>query len=262
MTTEAPPDKQSTAALSVASNSGLILLKLVAGTLTGSVAVLTEVVHSSIDLVASIVCRWGSRWVDSVAEVDRGRHRHGKGHEPVAVVPIETEDHRCHEADHGGDRPRDPRELDLPVLMIAGVRHGRSMPRGSARASSRLRNLQQSRIATAHLGPVRPQSVLASAVPTTSKEDQVTKAEFIDQVADRAGLSKKDASEAVDAVLETIEGALKRGSDVVFSGFGKFSVSQRSAREGRNPATGEKIQIAASRVPKFTAGASLKKAVN
>jgi len=90
----------------------------------------------------------------------------------------------------------------------------------------------------------------------------VTKAEFIDQVADRAGLSKKDASEAVDAVLETIESALRRGSDVVFSGFGKFSVSDRAAREGRNPATGEKIQIKATKVPKFSAGASLKKAVN
>jgi DNA-binding protein HU-beta len=90
----------------------------------------------------------------------------------------------------------------------------------------------------------------------------VTKAEFIDQVADRAGLSKKDASDAVDAVLETIGDALKRGSDVVFSGFGKFSVSERSAREGRNPATGEKIQIAATKVPKFTAGAALKKSVN
>jgi DNA-binding protein HU-beta len=90
----------------------------------------------------------------------------------------------------------------------------------------------------------------------------VTKTEFIDEVAERAGLSKKDASAAVDAVLETIEGALKRGSDVTFSGFGKFSVSARSAREGRNPATGEKIQIAASKVPKFSAGAALKKAVN
>ena len=90
----------------------------------------------------------------------------------------------------------------------------------------------------------------------------MTKAEFIDQVADRAELSKKDAAEAVDAVLATIEDALKRGSDVVFSGFGKFSVSERSAREGRNPATGEKINIAASKVPKFTAGAALKKAVN
>jgi DNA-binding protein HU-beta len=90
----------------------------------------------------------------------------------------------------------------------------------------------------------------------------VTKSEFVDQVADRAGLNKKDAAGAVDAVLETIEGALRRGSEVTFSGFGKFSVSQRNAREGRNPATGEKIQIAASKVPKFTAGAALKKAVN
>ena len=90
----------------------------------------------------------------------------------------------------------------------------------------------------------------------------MTKQEFVDQVADRAGLSKKDAAEAVDAFLGTVEDALKRGSDVTFSGFGKFSVSQRSAREGRNPATGEKIQISASRVPKFTAGAALKKAIN
>jgi DNA-binding protein HU-beta len=89
----------------------------------------------------------------------------------------------------------------------------------------------------------------------------VTKQEFVDQVADRAGLSKKDAADAVDAFLNTVEDALKRGSDVSFSGFGKFSVSQRSAREGRNPATGERIQIAASRVPRFTAGAGLKKAV-
>ena len=90
----------------------------------------------------------------------------------------------------------------------------------------------------------------------------MTKSEFVDQVADRAGLSKKDAAGAVDAVLDTIENTLKRGSEVTFSGFGKFSVSQRSAREGRNPATGEKIQISASRVPKFTPGAGLKKSIN
>jgi DNA-binding protein HU-beta len=109
--------------------------------------------------------------------------------------------------------------------------------------------------------PSRPWGLLASRIPTTSKEEQVTKSEFVDQVADRAGLSKKDASDAVDAVLDTIESALRRGSEVTFSGFGKFSVSHRSAREGRNPATGERIHIAASRVPKFSAGASLKKAV-
>jgi len=90
----------------------------------------------------------------------------------------------------------------------------------------------------------------------------LTKSEFIDQVADRADLSKKDAGAAVDAMLSTIEDTLKRGSDVVFSGFGKFSVSHRAAREGRNPATGARIHIPASRVPKFSAGAGLKKAVN
>jgi DNA-binding protein HU-beta len=93
------------------------------------------------------------------------------------------------------------------------------------------------------------------------RREQVTKNEFVDQVADRAGLSKKDAAAAVDAFLEAVEGTLRNGGDVTFSGFGKFSVSHRSAREGRNPATGERIQIAASRVPKFTAGAGLKKAV-
>ena len=89
----------------------------------------------------------------------------------------------------------------------------------------------------------------------------MTKSEFVDQVADRAGLSRKDAQEAVDAFLDTVEDALRRGSDVSFSGFGKFSISNRSARDGRNPATGEKIRIKASKVPKFTAGAGLKKAV-
>ncbi|HWT92930.1 MAG TPA: HU family DNA-binding protein [Solirubrobacteraceae bacterium] len=89
----------------------------------------------------------------------------------------------------------------------------------------------------------------------------MTKNEFIDQVASRSGLSRKDAAAAVDASLETITETLSRGSDVTFSGFGKFSVSERSARQGVNPATGEKIQIAASKVPKFSAGAQLKTAV-
>jgi DNA-binding protein HU-beta len=89
----------------------------------------------------------------------------------------------------------------------------------------------------------------------------VTKSEFVDQVADRAGLSKKQAGDAVDAVLDTIETTLRRGSDVTFSGFGKFHVAERGAREGRNPSTGERIHIAASRVPRFSAGAGLKKSV-
>jgi DNA-binding protein HU-beta len=89
----------------------------------------------------------------------------------------------------------------------------------------------------------------------------VTKTEFVDQVASTSGLSKSDATKAVDAVLATIEDTLRRGSEVNFSGFGKFSVADRSARQGVHPRTGEAIQIAASRVPKFTAGSGLKKSL-
>jgi nucleoid DNA-binding protein len=89
----------------------------------------------------------------------------------------------------------------------------------------------------------------------------VTKAEFIDSVASKAGLSKKDAGAAVDAVLDTIAGTLSGGGDVSFTGFGKFHVANRGAREGRNPRTGETMTIAASKVPRFTAGSGLKKAV-
>ncbi len=89
----------------------------------------------------------------------------------------------------------------------------------------------------------------------------MTKSEFVDQVAARTGLARKDAAAAVDAALETIQGALERGSDVTFSGFGKFHVAERGAREGVNPATGERMQIAATRVPRFTAGSTLKKAI-
>ena len=89
----------------------------------------------------------------------------------------------------------------------------------------------------------------------------MTKSEFVDQVASSSGLSKADATKAVDAFLETVEDTLKRGSEVNFSGFGKFSVAERGARQGVHPRTGETIQIAASRVPKFTAGSGLKKSL-
>jgi DNA-binding protein HU-beta len=88
-----------------------------------------------------------------------------------------------------------------------------------------------------------------------------SKTEFIDKVAAETGLSKKDAGAAVDAVISTIEGELKSGGEVSFTGFGKFHVAERGAREGRNPRTGETMTIAASRVPRFTAGSGLKKAV-
>ena len=77
----------------------------------------------------------------------------------------------------------------------------------------------------------------------------MTKSEFVDKVASTSGLSKKDAGNAVDAVLSTIESALRRGEDVNFTGFGKFHVAERGAREGRNPRTGETMTIAASRGP-------------
>ena len=89
----------------------------------------------------------------------------------------------------------------------------------------------------------------------------MTKNEFVDRVAENSGLGKGEAAKAVEAVLESIEEVLSRGGDINFTGFGKFSVADRSARQGVNPQTGEKIQIAASRVPRFSAGSSLKGAV-
>ncbi len=89
----------------------------------------------------------------------------------------------------------------------------------------------------------------------------MTKSDFVEKVASTSGLNKKDAGAAVDAVLGTLEDALKSGEEVSFTGFGKFHVAERGAREGRNPRTGESMTIAASRVPRFTAGSGLKKAV-
>ena len=90
----------------------------------------------------------------------------------------------------------------------------------------------------------------------------MNKAELIDAVAANTGQSKSDASAAVEAVFESIRNAMKSGDTVSLVGFGSFSVSDRAARTGRNPRTGEEIQIAASRAPKFKAGKQLKDAVN
>ena len=90
----------------------------------------------------------------------------------------------------------------------------------------------------------------------------VNKNELIANVADRSGLSKVDAGKAVDAMMASIEAALKSGDDVRIVGFGTFSVSNRAATTGRNPRTGEAISIPASKQPKFKAGAPLKAAVN
>jgi DNA-binding protein HU-beta len=90
----------------------------------------------------------------------------------------------------------------------------------------------------------------------------VTKQEFVDRVASKSGLSRRDAGKAVDAFLDSITDALRSGDSVSFTGFGKFSTAHRAAREGVNPRNpSEKVQIAAANVPKFQAGSSLKQAV-
>ena len=90
----------------------------------------------------------------------------------------------------------------------------------------------------------------------------MNKGDLIDAVADAADISKADATKAVDAVLDSITGCLKKGDSVSLVGFGTFSVKHRAARMGRNPQTGAEIPIAASNVPSFKAGKGLKDAVN
>lgn len=90
----------------------------------------------------------------------------------------------------------------------------------------------------------------------------MNKAELIDAVAESADLPKASATRAIDAVLESITSALKAGDSVSLVGFGAFTVKARPARAGRNPQTGESIQIAAAKVPGFKAGKALKDSVN
>ena len=90
----------------------------------------------------------------------------------------------------------------------------------------------------------------------------MNKNDLIAAVAEVTGLTKADADKAVDAVLDSITGALKKGKEVRLVGFGTFKVAKRAASEGRNPRTGETIKIPASKRPKFTAGKALKDAVN
>ena len=90
----------------------------------------------------------------------------------------------------------------------------------------------------------------------------MNKAEVVTKVAEEAKITKASADKAFQAVIGCIQGALTNGEKVCFVGFGTFSVSERKARKGRNPQTGKEIKIAAKKVPKFTAGSSLKEAVS
>ena len=90
----------------------------------------------------------------------------------------------------------------------------------------------------------------------------MNKTELVDAIAKETGLSKKDSEKAVKAFTETVSKELKKKGKVQLVGFGTFEVSERAAREGRNPQSGEVMKIAASKAPKFKAGKALKDAVN
>lgn len=90
----------------------------------------------------------------------------------------------------------------------------------------------------------------------------MNKAEFVGAVAAAADLSKADSARAIDAMIEVVKKALKKGDSVSLVGFGTFQVRKRAARQGRNPRTGQTIKIKASKIPSFKAGKALKDAVN
>jgi DNA-binding protein HU-beta len=90
----------------------------------------------------------------------------------------------------------------------------------------------------------------------------MTKNELAEQVATRNGLSASQARQVLETMIEVVSDELAAGGEVALAGFGKFSVSQRAAREGRNPSTGATIKIAASKAPKFSAASALKKRLN
>jgi integration host factor beta subunit len=90
----------------------------------------------------------------------------------------------------------------------------------------------------------------------------MTKAELIDTVTEKTGLKKRDVDDVIDTLLECVKAALQRGDKVQLIPFGSFEVRERQKREGRNPKTGERLQIPARRVPAFHAGKDLRDAVN
>jgi len=90
----------------------------------------------------------------------------------------------------------------------------------------------------------------------------MNKSDLINEIAEESGLTKADAGRALDATISSVSSALKSGDSISLIGFGTFSVKERSARTGRNPQTGETIQIKASKIPSFKAGKTLKDSVN
>jgi DNA-binding protein HU-beta len=111
--------------------------------------------------------------------------------------------------------------------------------------------------------PVSPTGTVACArLENKGKGKRMNKSELIEAVAADTGLTKTDSALVLESVLATVTKTLKKGDDVIITGFGKFSVVQRAARQGVNPRTGERVKIKASKAPKFSAGATLKQAVS
>jgi DNA-binding protein HU-beta len=107
-----------------------------------------------------------------------------------------------------------------------------------------------------------PVTVFSRVATVDQEERNLTKQEFVNAVASKAGLSSRDAAKAVDAFLDSITDALRGGDDVQFTGFGKFSTQRRAERQGVNPRNpSQKVTIPAATVPKFSAGSQLKSAV-
>jgi DNA-binding protein HU-beta len=107
-----------------------------------------------------------------------------------------------------------------------------------------------------------PVRVFARGYTRRQEERDLTKQEFVNEVASKAGLSSRDAAKAVDAFLDSITDALRSGQDVAFTGFGKFTTQRRAERQGVNPRNPtQKVTIPAATVPKFSAGSQLKQAV-
>ena len=101
---------------------------------------------------------------------------------------------------------------------------------------------------------------MASKKP--AKPKQHTKAEFLKTVSDKTGMAQTNLGKSLDGILEQIKAILAKGESVAFVGFGKFSVADRAARDGRNPKTGEVLKIPASKAAKFSPGKELKEVVN
>src|SRR5690606_398869 len=202
---------------------------------------------------------------DQAGEVDRGGARHRPG---AAAAAEGGRGNRGSDPQVRQGRGAGPRQQALTTASRSW--QAPEKWRGCAtfqlrRGAARWYNVGSSRHRPAGL-PLR-----VDRLPVDPKRDRgrtgvtknmTKKSDIIEAVAGKAGLSRADATSAVDAVFDTISSSLGRGDSVAIAGFGTFEVRERAARTGRNPRTGEEIQIPAAKNPAFKAGKALKEAVN